>query len=145
MRISGLSSFPIRPLVPPPPRLSSSCPLLDPPSLSSSSFTCIAIWFLLILATTVAIDTPASSSLLPNHETSQSPHVVVQFPSEGDQRQGLIPTHLNASRENSLLFNHFTFDPNSGRLYAGAVNRLFQLDSSLRLEEFVATGKFNKN
>lgn len=48
--------------------------------------------------------------------------------------------HHNSTRNNSLIFNHFTFDPKSGRLYAGAVNRLFQLDSNLRLEEFVETG-----
>ena len=134
MRISGLTSFPLRPLVPPPPRLPS--PLLDP----SSSYTCIAIWFLLVLAT-VAIDTPASSSPLTTQET-RSAHVVAQFPSVGEQRQGLFPVHPNATRENSLTFNHLTIDPSTGRLYAGAVNRLLQLDSDLKLEEFVSTGKF---
>ncbi|XP_033220264.1 plexin-B [Belonocnema kinseyi] len=130
MRTSGLASFPVRPLVPPPPRL--SFPSLDP----SSSYTCIAIWFLLALAT-VAID--ADAPAFPTQET-RSPHVVAQFPSAGDQHPGLFPAHPNVTRENSLTFNHLTIDPGTGRLYAGAINRLFQLDSSLRLEEFVATG-----
>ncbi|XP_046407058.1 plexin-B isoform X3 [Ischnura elegans] len=37
-------------------------------------------------------------------------------------------------------FTHMALDPESGRLFVAAVNRLFQLDSSLRVEESVATG-----
>ena len=45
--------------------------------------------------------------------------------------------------EGPLLFNHLTIDPTTGRLYAGAVNRLLQLDSNLNLEEYVSTGEIN--
>jgi len=37
-------------------------------------------------------------------------------------------------------FRHLTMDPSTGRIYAGGVNRLFQLDSSLSVEASVATG-----
>ncbi|XP_046633766.1 plexin-B-like isoform X2 [Daphnia pulicaria] len=37
-------------------------------------------------------------------------------------------------------FRHLTMDPSTGRIYAGGVNRLFQLDSSLSVEASVVTG-----
>jgi len=56
----------------------------------------------------------------------------------GQQYGHLLDT--NTTREGVLKFNHLTIDPLSGRLYAGAVNRLFQLNSNLTLEEYVSTG-----
>ncbi|PSN35026.1 Plexin-B [Blattella germanica] len=41
---------------------------------------------------------------------------------------------------NSLRFTHLVVDKATGRVYAGAVNRLLQLDASLRVEEVVVTG-----
>lgn len=37
-------------------------------------------------------------------------------------------------------FQHLTVDPSTGRIYVGAVNRLFQLDAGLRVEAAVTTG-----
>jgi len=56
------------------------------------------------------------------------------------QQYGHFSLDANATREGALRFNHLTVDPSSGRLYAGAVNRLFQLNSNLTLEEYVSTG-----
>jgi len=99
----------------------------------------VAIWFLVILAT-AAIDTPAST-VLPIQD-NRSPHIIVQFPVDNEQRYGHFPLNVNVSREGALRFNHLTIDPSMGRLYAGAINRLFQLDLNLRLEEYVSTGQF---
>lgn len=116
------------------------------------SFMSVATWFLVTLAA-AAIDTPASTPVAPSPVAQQqqqqqdnnvvrSPHIVAQFPAgENGQRYGHFPPlDANATREGALRFNHLTIDPASGRLYAGAINRLFQLDSSLKLEEYVLTG-----
>lgn len=100
----------------------------------------IATWFLVILAT-AAIDTPAST--VPPIQDNRSPHILAQFPAENGQRYGHFPLEANTTREGALRFNHLTIDPSTGRLYAGAINRLFQLDSNLKLEEYVSTGQFS--
>lgn len=103
----------------------------------SLSFMSVAIWFLVILAT-AAIDTPAST--IAPIQDNRSPHIVGQFPVGNVQRYGHFSLDANTTREGALRFNHLTIDPSSGRLYAGAINRLFQLDSNLKLEEYVSTG-----
>ncbi|XP_015599759.1 plexin-B [Cephus cinctus] len=132
MRLLGLKPFPVSPPVPPPPRL----PL---PSVRLASFSSASIvaWLLVTLVT-AAMDAPASS--IPPSSENQSPHVVAQFPLPVGQRYELYPLDPNTTREGALRFNHLTIDPSTGRLYAGAVNRLVQLDSNLRLEELVSTG-----
>ena len=40
----------------------------------------------------------------------------------------------------SFVLKHLAIDPFSGRVYAGAVNRLYELDGNLRLEATVPTG-----
>jgi len=102
----------------------------------------IVTWFLVILAT-AAIDTPAST--VPPIQDNKSPHIIVQFPVGNGQRYGHFSLDANATREGALRFNHLAIDPSSGRLYGAAINRLFQLDSNLRLEEYVSTGQFFNN
>lgn len=97
----------------------------------------IATWFLVILAT-AAIDTPGST--VPPIQDNRSPHVIAQFPVGNGQRYGYFSLDVNATREGVLRFNHLAIDSSTGRLYGGAINRLFQLDSNLKLEEYVSTG-----
>ena len=115
-----------------------------PPLLHRLSFSSMSIvtWFLVILAT-AAIDTPAST--IPPIQDNKSPHIIVQFPVGNGQRYGHFSLDANATREGALRFNHLAIDPSSGRLYGAAINRLFQLDSNLRLEEYVSTGQFFNN
>ncbi|XP_046429444.1 plexin-B [Neodiprion fabricii] len=124
--------FPVSPPVPPPPRLSlfSKC-------LGSVSSLPIAAWLLVTIAA-AAMDAPASPVPLSPEKTS--PHIVAQFPSLGNLRSNFSPLVLNTTREGALKFNHLTSDPITNRLYAGAVNRLMQLDSDLQLEAIVSTG-----
>lgn len=98
----------------------------------------VATWFLVVLVT-AAIDTPASTA--PSMQENRSLQIVTQFPTSDGQRYGFYPLDPNATREGVLRFNHLTIDPATGRLYAGAINRLLQLDSNLRLEEYVSTGE----
>lgn len=100
----------------------------------------VATWFLVVLVT-AAIDTPAST--VPPVQENRSLHIITQFPMGDSQRYGFYPLDPNTTREGALRFNHLTIDPATGRLYAGAINRLLQLDSNLRLEEYVSTGKYN--
>jgi hypothetical protein len=53
-------------------------------------------------------------------------HIVAQYPNNASQ----------------LLFNHLVLDPKTGQIFAGAVNRLLQLDSELRLKELLITGNY---
>ncbi|EZA53760.1 Plexin-B [Ooceraea biroi] len=137
MRFLGLGQSSPKSLAVTPPQLL----LLPPPLSHRPSFTSmsVAVWFLTILAT-AAIDTPASTVLPIQQQDNRSPHVVAQFPAENGQRYGHFPLDTNATREGALRFNHLTIDPSTGGLYAGAINRLFQLDLNLRLEEYVSTG-----
>lgn len=112
--------------------------LLQSHRLSFSSMS-IATWFLVVLVT-AAIDTPTSTA--PPVQENRSLHVMAQFPAGDGQRYGFYPLDPNTTREGALRFNHLTIDPVTGRLYAGAINRLLQLDSNLRLEEYVSTGTF---
>lgn len=98
----------------------------------------VATWFLVVLVT-AAIDTPASTA--PPMQENRSLQIVTQFPTGDGQRYGFYPLDPNTTREGLLRFNHLTIDPATGRLYAGAINRLLQLDSNLRLEEYVSTGE----
>lgn len=41
---------------------------------------------------------------------------------------------------NNGVINHFTLDPKTGKVYIGAVNRLYQLTEHLHLEKTVTTG-----
>lgn len=100
----------------------------------------VAVWFLTILAT-AAIDAPASTVPPTQQENNRSPHVVAQFPVENGQRYGHFPLDANVTREGALRFNHLATDPSTGRLYVGAINRLFQLDFNLKVEEYVSTGR----
>lgn len=128
MRLSGLRSFPLRPLVPPPPRLL-------PPSI-----TCMYLvaWFFLVQRIAVTDASETTTTISPNE--THSPHIVAQFSSIEGQRHGFYPLDPNATREGALRLNHLTIDPETGQLYVGAVNRLLQLDSNLNLEELVSTG-----
>lgn len=132
MRFLGLTqSFPKSLTV------TSPLPLVYRSFFSSMS---IATWFLAILAT-AAIDTPASTA--PPIQDNTSPHIVAQFPPENGQRYGHFSLEANSTREGPLRFNHLAIDPSTGRLYGGAVNRIFQYDSDLKLEEHVSTGQFS--
>lgn len=77
------------------------------------------------------------------HQSSpdENPHVVARFPSL-HHRIELNRLDPNFTREGTVRFNHLTIDPTTGRLYAGAINRLLQLDKNLQLEEIVSTGEF---
>lgn len=130
MRFLGFVSFPISPTV-------LSPKLLLPFHRLSFSSMSVATWFLVVLVT-AAIDTPASTA--PPVQENRSLHIVTQFPMGDGQRYGFYPLDPNTTREGALRFNHLTIDPATGRLYAGAINRLLQLDSNLRLEEYVSTG-----
>lgn len=134
MKFLGLMSFPKSPTV------TSSQVLLPLFHRSIFSSMSIATWFLVILAT-AAIDTPAST--VPPIQDNRSPHIVAQFPAGNGQRYGHFPLDSNKTREGALRFNHLAIDPSMGKLYAGAINRLFQLDSNLDLEEYVSTGAFS--
>ncbi|XP_014213293.1 plexin-B [Copidosoma floridanum] len=107
-----------RPLVPPPPRLPFS--LLFP------------LLYLLVCAVVRADDGSTSGP-----PTTEPQHIVAQFPAAPDTN--------NATRDEELRFNHLVLDPRSGQLYAGAVNRLVQLDPDLRLRELVITGPRHDN
>ncbi|XP_076249106.1 plexin B [Calliopsis andreniformis] len=131
MRFLGFVSFPTTSTV------SLICKLSLPLHRLSFSSMSIVTWFFVILVT-AAIDTP-TSTILPIQE-NRSLHTVTQFPSGDGQRYGFYPIDPNTTREGALRFNHLTIDPATGRLYAGAINRLLQLDSNLRLEEYVSTG-----
>ena len=131
MRFLGFVSFPTSPTVLTPKLLLSLYRL----SFSSMS---VATWFLVVLVT-AAIDTPASTA--PSMQENRSLQIVTQFPTGDGQRYGFYPLDPNTTREGVLRFNHLTIDPATGRLYAGAINRLLQLDSNLRLEEYVSTGE----
>ena len=50
------------------------------------------------------------------------------------------PRNSPAVNGSARGFRHLTSDPTTGRIYAGGVNRLFQLDSSLTVEATVITG-----
>lgn len=130
MRFLGFISFPISPTV-------LSQKLLLPLQRLSFLSMSVVTWFLMILVT-AAIDTPAST--VPPVQENRSLHVITQFPMGDGQRYGFYPLDPNTTREGVLRFNHLTIDPATGRLYAGAINRLLQLDSNLRLEEYVSTG-----
>ncbi|XP_069694417.1 plexin-B isoform X10 [Periplaneta americana] len=54
-------------------------------------------------------------------------HIFAQYPPASD----------NSS---ALRFTHLVVDKSTGRVYAGAVNRLLQLDAALRVEETAVTG-----
>lgn len=107
--------------------------------LSFSSIS-ITTWFLITLAT-AAIDTP-TSTIPVTQDYTRSPHIIAQFPVEDEHRYGYFRLDTNTTKEGTLKFNHLTIDPSLNRLYAGATNRLFQLDSNLKLEEYVTTGWF---
>lgn len=51
-----------------------------------------------------------------------------------------FPPDAGGGNSTSLRLSHLALDSGSGRLYAGAVNRLLQLDANLRLEQAVVTG-----
>lgn len=102
----------------------------------------VATWFLVVLVT-AAIDTPASTTVPP--QENKSPHITAQFPGEDSQQYGFYALDPNTTREGALRFNHLAIDPMTKRLYIGAVNRLLQLDSNLKLEEHVSTGQFLYN
>ncbi|KAG7207100.1 hypothetical protein KM043_000977 [Ampulex compressa] len=133
MRFVGLVPFSSSPMLSPPgrPLASSLCPI----SFSSMS---VAAWLLVVL-TTAASNTPASTAL-PSAQEHKSPHIVAQFSVGDSQRYGYYSLDPNTTREGTLLFDHLAVDPTTGRLYAAAVNRLLQLDSNLKLEEYVSTG-----
>lgn len=133
MRPLGPRPFPVSPLVPPPPRLHLffSC-------LGSISSLPLAV-LLLVTIVAAAMDTPASPA--PHLQNKNSPHIVVQFPSINNPRNTFFPLDPNNTREGALRFSHLTVDPKTNRLYAGAVNRLMQLNSDLELEALVSTGK----
>ena len=61
---------------------------------------------------------------------SQIRHVFAQFPPATDSEND---SHV-------LRFTHLVVDRSTGRVYVGAVNRLFQLDAGLRVEETAVTG-----
>ncbi|KAG8225102.1 hypothetical protein J437_LFUL004022 [Ladona fulva] len=67
----------------------------------------------------------AASTATPGGPVPPLRHIFAQFP---------------ADNGTSYRFNHLAMDPNTGKLYAAAVNHLFQLDPALRVEETVATG-----
>ena len=105
-------------LVPPPPRL-------------------VMILLLLIATTLIKADEDliAAESNIQQQKQQQLPPVyvpiVAQFPDKNDSRLAKI---------GDFRFNHLIVDPKSGYLFAGAVNRLFKLDSSLQLDDVVVTG-----
>ncbi|XP_012258448.2 plexin-B isoform X2 [Athalia rosae] len=133
MRLLGpVGSLPVSPPVPPPPRLQllSTC-------LGSVFSLPFATWLLVTIAA-AAMDTPSSPS--PNVPDKNFPHIVAQFPPTDSMRYNFYPLDPNTTREGPLRFNHLITDPVNNRLYAGAVNRLMQFDSDLRLEVLVSTG-----
>ncbi|XP_012278173.1 plexin-B isoform X2 [Orussus abietinus] len=132
MRLLGSVNLPAAPFVTPPPP--ASMLFCSPISLSSMY---LVVWLLVALAS-ASLDVPVST--VPSIEENRSPHIVAQFPSTDPNRYGLFPTEANATKEGALRLNHLTIDPNTGRLYTGAVNRLLQMDSNLKLEEYVSTG-----
>ncbi|XP_047364074.1 plexin-B [Vespa velutina] len=119
-------------------------PCLLQPSFHGSLFSSmsVATWFLVVLVT-AAIDTPASTTVPP--QENKSPHITAQFPAEESQQYGFYALDPNTTREGALRFNHLAIDPMTKRLYIGAVNRLLQLDSNLKLEEHVSTGPILDN
>lgn len=124
--------------------MTSSCTLDDsswwPNTLVLRVF---AVCCCLSLASAGASTSTASLQSNMTHDQLSPPsHIVAKFPSSDAQRQRLIrPAESNVTTK-ELKFNHLTIDPANGLLYAGAVNRLFQLDLNLHLEQFVLTGKF---
>lgn len=104
----------------------------------------LAAWLLVALVTNAvhSLSQGDPSTALPGDNLS--PHVVAKFPpvvGSGGRFGGFNSLELNKTREGPLIFNHLTIDRKEGRLYAGAVNRLLQLDYNLRLEQYVSTGE----
>lgn len=56
----------------------------------------------------------------------------------------MIVASWNTPNE-TVTFQHIATDPMTGRLYVGAMNWLFQFDTTLRLEQTVQTGPVNDN
>ncbi|XP_034935883.1 plexin-B [Chelonus insularis] len=149
MRLFGPRAFAVMLVVPPPPRLRS----IKCQSWSIESFLSSA-WLFTIALVTLTISTTAqtvpssspstsvlssSSSLTTIPQENLTLHIVARFPPE-TERSDFNKLNLNSTREGPLRFNHLTIDPSTGRLYAGAVNRLLQLDANLKLEQLVSTG-----
>ncbi|XP_063990960.1 plexin-B [Diachasmimorpha longicaudata] len=166
MIYSGLRPFPVLLAVPPPPRLQmfQSKSLKNIATISSLCQIIIIVTLLTTIANATTIPSPASSSLYPYSSPvpslpgplasssslsslpppqqlpqDENPHVVARFPSL-HHRLELSRRDPNFTHEGPLRFNHLTIDPATGRLYAGAINRLLQLDKNLQLEEIVSTG-----
>jgi plexin A len=59
-------------------------------------------------------------------------HIFAQYP----------PVTDSENNSSALRFTHLVVDRSTGRVYAGAVNRLLQLDAGLRVEETAVTGPF---
>ncbi|KAH0546188.1 plexin-B [Cotesia glomerata] len=137
--------------------------LRSPQSLRSIESVLSSVWlFTLVLVTLTISTTIASAQTVPSSSSASSAssssstasasshlsqdnstqHIVARYPPESGLR--LIDTYpkldANSTREGPLRFNHLTIDPTTGRLYAGAVNRLMQFDANLKLEKLVSTG-----
>lgn len=118
-------------------RLESFSISLLPSRESSNPFIPIVAFWFLVVSTTVLSENPLrfSTTSLEN----RSFHVVAEFPSTDNNARHF--EYNNATRAGSIRFNHLAIDPVTGRIYAGAVNKLFQLDSNLQLEEYISTGE----
>lgn len=127
MNLFGLRSISLQPLVPPPPRLT---------LLLTLYYVCLVLCSISVRAVAATSEEAAGSTAAPNE--TQPVHIVAQFPplAAGQTQR----THLDYNAT-SLRFNHLVIDPKTGQLFAGAVNRLLQLDSDLKLKENVITGK----
>ena len=115
-------------MVPPPPRL--------PPLLILHYIFLVLCSIFLQVAIAISEEGAGSSTIAPE---VQPVHIVAQFPPITEEPS--INLDYNGTGEGALRFNHLVLDPQTGQLYAGAVNRLMQLDSELNLKELVITGK----
>ncbi|XP_016844903.1 plexin-B [Nasonia vitripennis] len=131
MNLFGLWSISLRPLVPPPPRLT---------QLLILYYACLVLCLIPLQAVSATSEEVAGSASASNE--TQLVHIVAQFPSLASGQMQRTYLDYNST---SLRFNHLVIDPNTGQLFAGAVNRLLQLDSDLQVKEHVITGPKHDN
>ena len=97
---------------------------------------CMPLFILLlgVLSTSGILQSSSSSSSSPSLALSSSSSSSSLYSSD----QLGYPSFRTSNA--SINFTHIALDPNSGRIYVGATNWLYQLDSNLTLESSIRTG-----
>lgn len=125
----------------------------------ASTFFVVFVAGLVCLAATSTLPLAAAAlpdigpaAILPSRNTNLSSHVTLSSSSSSSTRKdpsagiNSIVKQFSWPRNGAAVngtgrgFRHLTVDPSTGRIYAGGVNRIFQLDAGLAVEATVVTG-----